>query len=235
MDAPATGADAYTVSAHKWLLAPTGSGLLYLRNDSAAARGGWFAPTYLDGGPSGYTQATGTVPLQSVAGLGYALDFFDALGGAAAAEAHNMALREVAYDRLAQLVDALLLSGASGASGGKKNYTGLALLSPPGDSGVASPIVSLNLPPAMLEQRPASRPVSDWRRREASAGPRRRPFFVENAIRVFHHVFNDEADVAKLLNQLPQRASASRPRSTSTARVGAGAGTEVEEEEAQRW
>lgn len=41
-----TGADAYTVSAHKWLLAPTGSGLLYVRR---AARP-YVQPTYLDGG-----------------------------------------------------------------------------------------------------------------------------------------------------------------------------------------
>ncbi len=51
-----TGADAYTVSAHKWLLAPTGSGLLYV---SHAARP-HIQPTYLDAGMRSYTQCTGS-------------------------------------------------------------------------------------------------------------------------------------------------------------------------------
>lgn len=65
----ATGADAYTVSAHKWLLAPTGSGLLYVRG---GALGTMFdgvtaqvvAPVYLDGGYQAYSQSSGTIPVQ---------------------------------------------------------------------------------------------------------------------------------------------------------------------------
>lgn len=216
VDLHATGADVYTVSAHKWLLAPTGSGLLYVKNSSAVRD--LVRPTYLDGGYSAYTQASGTVPLQSIAGLGYVLDFFAAFGGTAAAEAHNLALRETTYDALVALVDRLLLAGGGGgqpaartgtgmssmaAAGklGSANYTGLEVISPPAASGVASPIVSLNLPPAVISNTDCvSRLLSEFGvvvkllPDHEGGNP-----FVENAIRISHHIFNDDRDVEKLL------------------------------------
>ena len=75
LDLAATGADAYTVSAHKWLLAPTGSGLLYVRSGGAP----WIAPTQLDEGAS-YTQCTGTTPYQTIAARLRA-QFLEAAGG----------------------------------------------------------------------------------------------------------------------------------------------------------
>ena len=156
---------------HKWLLAPTGSGLLYLRNGTTAST---VTPIILDEGPSrcvrevdhvmvntgergpylaaawrhgstaarrhdlqhathgaqheahhggpghrphtptprphhahtvhahpqhvrSYTQASGTRPLHTIAGFGYALDWFAAIGGLSAAETYNTGLYAASY------------------------------------------------------------------------------------------------------------------------------------------
>lgn len=92
-----TGADVYTVSAHKWLLAPTGSAFLYVRSGEAQAA---ISPTYLSSGYYAYTGATGTMPLQTIAGLGYVLDFFAAYGGLEVVEKYNMGLREYTYSQV---------------------------------------------------------------------------------------------------------------------------------------
>ena len=61
-----TGADVYATSGHKHLLGPTGSGVLYVRKSSQK----YVTPTLLDGGYAGYSQSSGTAPLQTIAGWG---------------------------------------------------------------------------------------------------------------------------------------------------------------------
>jgi selenocysteine lyase/cysteine desulfurase len=180
-----TGADVYTVSAHKWLLAPTGSGLLYVRKSSQAL----IAPTYLDGGYSGYTQSSGTVPLQTIAGLGYALDFVAKFGGLDSIEVYNMALRDQTYSAIQEL---------------SLQYPGLVLNSPPSATGLASPIVSMNLPSELLTNSDAvDRLFSEYGvvvkllPDNEGGNP-----FVVNAIRVSHHFFNDNVDILKFVNGL---------------------------------
>lgn len=193
----ATGADVYTVSAHKWLLAPTGSGLLYVRAGRAQAA---VTPTYTDGGFSAYSVSSGTVPLQTIAGLGYAFDFFAAYGGLAAAEEHNMRLREYSYNRLATLVDVLL------SNPGSKDYTGLEIISPPASSGVASPIIGMNLPPEVLLNSDAVSLLKSQYGVVVKLLPDYEggnPFNV-NAIRMSHHIFNCQTDVDKLLTGLTE-------------------------------
>ncbi|KAH8053009.1 cysteine desulfurase [Aureococcus anophagefferens] len=173
VDVGATGADAYAVSAHKWLLAPTGSGLLYVRR---AARP-MIAPTYLDEGFSAYTQCTGTTPLQTIAGLGYAL----ASSTPSAARrrcAHNAALYGVTYAALAKLPRVAILSA------------------PPG-SGLDSALLSA-LRPARPTA-PSPRPPRD--RRQAPDGEGGTPL-VANALRVSHHVFNAAADMERFAASL---------------------------------
>ncbi len=43
------------------------------------------------------------MPLQTIAGLGYSLDFISKFGGLSAVEAHNIALRDVTYNALVEL------------------------------------------------------------------------------------------------------------------------------------
>jgi len=70
------GVDAYATSAHKWILAPTGNGILYLKlnfQDKIYA-------TVLDGGVDVYTRTVGTRPAHSILGLGHVLDYLNSYG-----------------------------------------------------------------------------------------------------------------------------------------------------------
>ena len=193
LDLHATGADVYTVSAHKWLLAPTGSGLLYLRAGRTQRA---VLPTYLDGGYTAYSTSTGTLPLQTVAGLGYVLDMFAGLGMDRVA-AHNLALREVLYSALTEMVASLVARDPA-------LYAGLEIISPHAAGGVTSPIVALNLPPAVLLNTDACAALSaDYGvvvklMSDYEGGND----FVVNAIRMTTHVFNTREDVSKLMTGL---------------------------------
>ena len=179
VDVEKTGADAYAVSAHKWLLAPTGSGLLYVRR---AARP-MIAPTYLDEGFSAYTQCTGTTPLQTIAGLGYALAFVDALGGQAALRAHNAALYGVTYAALAKLPRVALLSAPPG-SGLDSALLSFALPACAPHGAVADGLAARGIVVKLLPDGEGGTPL------------------VANALRVSHHVFNAAADMERFAASL---------------------------------
>ena len=179
VDVGATGADAYAVSAHKWLLAPTGSGLLYVRR---AARS-MIAPTYLDEGFSAYTQCTGTTPLQTIAGLGYALAFVDALGGQAALRAHNAALYGVTYAALAKLPRVAILSAPPG-SGLDSALLSFALPACAPHGAVADGLAARGIVVKLLPDGEGGTPL------------------VANALRVSHHVFNAAADMERFAASL---------------------------------
>jgi selenocysteine lyase/cysteine desulfurase len=100
VDVAALGVDVYASSAHKWLLAPKGSGLLYI----AAAVQPLVGALWLDGGMGVYSGFTGTRPAHTIQGLGYAIDYFARYGGPAAVGAHNLAMRARAFDLLAPVL-----------------------------------------------------------------------------------------------------------------------------------
>jgi selenocysteine lyase/cysteine desulfurase len=181
-----SGVDVYTISAHKWLLAPTGSGLLFTRLSIKPL----ITPTYFDGGYQGYSQSSGTVPVHTIAGLGYALDLFEHFGGLKAAEEYNMRLRARCY--------ALLTALAA-------QVPGLVIISPPSSSVLlASPIISMNLPIDLI----SNSDVMDRLWHEYEVVVKLLPDheggtpIVVNAIRVSHHIFNNDADVDKLVHGL---------------------------------
>jgi selenocysteine lyase/cysteine desulfurase len=89
VDVKALGCHAYATSAHKWLLAPKGTGLLYISTDA----GPRIDPLYLQSGRQVYTATTGTRAVPLVMGLGAAIDYVSAPGNAAR-EAHVLQLRE---------------------------------------------------------------------------------------------------------------------------------------------
>lgn len=82
VDVRAMGCDAYFTSPHKWLLAPAGSGFLYVRREVLETM--W--PTIASGNHSNYEDGgfrlmqIGTGNLSMLKGLGKALDFFANLG-----------------------------------------------------------------------------------------------------------------------------------------------------------
>ena len=185
LDLAATGADAYTVSAHKWLLAPTGSGLLYVRSGGAGAP--WIAPTQLDEGFASYTQCTGTTPYQTIAGLGYALKFLEAAGGLDATTRYAL--------DLAARTRANLLAAEPAR---------VRVLSPAPESGLASAFVSFTLTSPAC----AAGDVAAALKERAGIVVKTLPDneggtpLVSNALRVSHHVFNDEDELARFVAEL---------------------------------
>ena len=82
VDLKELGCDAYVASPHKWLLAPKGTGFMYLRRDLPQRIWGTLAGSHFDDWESGAFRfmqfGTGSVPI--VDGLVAAIDFIDRVG-----------------------------------------------------------------------------------------------------------------------------------------------------------
>ena len=102
--------DAYAASAHKWLLAPKGTGFLYV-NRGAMDR---IQPISLFSGPSAYSASSGTRSVPSVIGLGASLDFFLKSGLDKVAR-HSMGLRAQLLDGLKRVSGIKVASPLAGA------------------------------------------------------------------------------------------------------------------------
>jgi isopenicillin-N epimerase len=76
VDVHALGVDTYASSSHKWMLAPKGSGLLYIRKDAQAR----VKPLFLRSGYQVYTGSGGTRNVAGILAHGVAMDFHDTLG-----------------------------------------------------------------------------------------------------------------------------------------------------------
>lgn len=76
IDVKALGVDTYASSSHKWMLAPKGSGLLYIRKEVQPR----VQPMTLSTGYHSYTAASGTRNVCQILGHGLAMDFHNALG-----------------------------------------------------------------------------------------------------------------------------------------------------------
>lgn len=76
VDAHALGVDTYASSSHKWMLAPKGSGLLYIRRDAQER----VKPLTLRTGYQVYTASGGTRSVAGILAHGAAMDFHDTIG-----------------------------------------------------------------------------------------------------------------------------------------------------------
>ncbi len=76
VDVKALGVDTYAHSGHKWLLAPKGSGLLYIRREVQDR----IQPALLHSGYQAYTASGGTRNVAHVLGQRVTMDFHDAIG-----------------------------------------------------------------------------------------------------------------------------------------------------------
>jgi selenocysteine lyase/cysteine desulfurase len=78
VDVRALGVDTFASSSHKWMLAPKGSGLLYIRREVQDR----VHPMLLYSGYNGYTASSGTRDVPGILGHGVAIDFHNAIGRA---------------------------------------------------------------------------------------------------------------------------------------------------------
>lgn len=172
VDVKALGCHAYATSGHKWLLAPKGTGLLYL----SAELGTRVDPIALQSGRAAYSASSGVCSLPSVLGLGAALGYLSGIG-VAAIERHNLQLRSHVVERLRALPALRVVSAPDGPQ--------------------ASPLVSYALPDAIKAHDLYQR-LLDRHRVVVKVVPGN--WF--NGHRISTHLFNTEADVDALATAL---------------------------------
>lgn len=169
VDVGALGCHVYATSGHKWLLAPKGTGLLYLSEEL----GDRVDIVWLSANRSAYNDGAGVTSIPSVLGLGAAVDYVSSIG-MDRIEAHNLALR----DRLfAALHDVPLIRVMSAPAGP-----------------LASALVTFTLP-MDRESRAFQQMMRSKHHVELKAVPKN----WMNGIRVSTHLFNTEQDVDSLI------------------------------------
>ena len=109
VDVKALGCHAYATSGHKWLLAPKGTGLLYLSEEIGRA----IDPIALEGGRAAYSNSSGVCSIPSVLGLGAAIDYLSKIG-LARVERHNLELRNRLVEALKAVPKIRVVSAAPG-------------------------------------------------------------------------------------------------------------------------
>ena len=110
LDLNGMGCDAAAGSSHKWLLAPKGTGFLYIRKASQKQIG----PLLTSRGMSVYTVATGTRNIPGIIGVGAAVDFMAGLG-IREVEKHALQLNALLREQLAALPGIKFLTPADAA------------------------------------------------------------------------------------------------------------------------
>jgi selenocysteine lyase/cysteine desulfurase len=176
----ALGCDAYTVSAHKWALAPAGSGLLYLREAIQPQ----VQAAFLRSGHSAYSTSSGTRADHTIAGLAGSLAYLERFGVRAIA-AHNRKLRARAWDGLRALSTELEIE----------------VVSPP-----AGPLSGAILGFAMPDALQSGALAADLLKRGIvvkTGTYRKSKDHAANCIRLAFHLYNTTADVDRLLAELP--------------------------------
>jgi selenocysteine lyase/cysteine desulfurase len=172
VDVKALGCHVYATSGHKWLLAPKGTGLLYLSEELSAT----VDPISLQSGRAAYSDSSGVSSIPSVLGLGTAIDYNLGIG-TARIETYNLTLGNRLFAAL-QGVPKLRVVSA-----------------PPGP--LSSPLLTYALPDAIdsvaLHQR-----MRDKHRIELKVVPK----LWLNGNRVSTHLFNTEQDVDALVAAL---------------------------------
>jgi selenocysteine lyase/cysteine desulfurase len=169
VDVKDLGCDTYATSAHKWMLAPKGTGLLYIKKDAQKR----IRPMALEGGYRTYTGAVGTRNIPTILGLGSAMDFLNAIG-LKRIEEHCLGLRKQLFESLQEL-------------------EGIKVASSPLEE-LASPLVSVVLPDGVRNSTVAANLQSKHGVVvKVLSGP------VRNGLRISTHVYNTRKDVERLM------------------------------------
>ena len=109
VDVKALGCDVYVASGHKWLLAPAGTGLLYL----SAAIGNAVDPIPLQAGRAVYSASSGVTNIPGVLAMATAVDYLHAIG-VGAIERYNLALRQRVFTALQSVPRVRIVSPPEG-------------------------------------------------------------------------------------------------------------------------
>jgi len=183
VDFGALGVDAYASSSHKWMLAPKGSGLLYIRKEAQDR----VHPTFVSDGFRAYTGSGGTRNVAHLLAHGVAIDFHNAIGPArieSRCRQLNRYLRDQ-LDAIPQLSP--LTPTAPELNGGICTY---AMAS--GSSGTVVSRMS-------NEHRVLLKPAQGTYAYVPDEGLNRKNY---NAIRFSTHIFNDEAELDRTVELL---------------------------------
>ncbi|WP_309672130.1 aminotransferase class V-fold PLP-dependent enzyme [Gemmatimonas sp.] len=166
------GCDVYATSGHKWLLAPKGTGLLYL----SKAIGKTVDPIALESGRAAYSASSGVTSLPSVLGMDAAFDYMNTIG-VSRVEAHNLALRSRLYAALQRVPKLRVVSAEAGPT--------------------TSPLLTFELPANVVSGAFRQR-MHEAHRIQLKGVPTQ----WLNGIRVSTHLFNTEQDVDALVTAL---------------------------------
>jgi selenocysteine lyase/cysteine desulfurase len=172
VDVKALGCHVYAASGHKWLLAPKGTGLLYLSEEL----GKRIDPISLEGGRASYSNSSGVSSIPSVLGMGAAFDYVSAMG-LSRIETHNLALRNRLFAALQGVPKLRVVSAAPGP--------------------LASALLTYRLPDE-IESRAFQERMRAKHNIELKVVPKN--WF--NGNRVSTHLFNSERDVDVLVSVL---------------------------------
>ena len=172
VDVKALGCHVYATSGHKWLLAPKGTGLLYLSEELEKT----IDPIALEGGRSAYSRSSGVCSIPSVLGLGAAIDYLVGVG-TARIETHNLALRNLLFAALKGVPKLRVVSAAPGP--------------------LASPLLAYSLPEG-IESGALHQRLLEKHNVEVKIVPTN----WLNGNRISTHLFNTEQDVDALVAAL---------------------------------
>lgn len=109
VDVKSIGCDAYAAPGHKWLMAPKGTGFLYINKDSASK----IQPVEWTDGKTYVVGSSGIGSLPLIVGLGAAIDAAQKRV-VAASETRNLVLRTRAYEGLKKIAKVRVLSAPPG-------------------------------------------------------------------------------------------------------------------------
>lgn len=180
VDVKALGVDTYASSSHKWMLAPKGTGLLYIRKEAQER----VRPVFTYSGYSAYSASSGTRNVPQILAHGVAMEFHNAIGRPRI-EARCRQLCSYARQRL-EAVPQLTPITPRALSAGIASFS-LA-------SGRHSEVV------AALQKRDIFlKPAQGTYAYVEDAGVPKENY---NALRISTHIFNDETDIDRAVEAL---------------------------------
>lgn len=172
VDVKRIGCDAYAAPGHKWLLAPKGTGFLYINKDAASK----IQPVEWTDGKAYVLGSAGMGSLPLIVGLGAAIQAAQKRG-LATSEAQNLRLRNRAYEGLKKIASVQVVSA------------------PPGP--LATPLVAFRLPDAV-----DSSTFRSTMRQKYNLILKQTEKRWGNGMRISPHVFNTEADIDAALKAI---------------------------------